>query len=480
VAVTSLNGYSGNVQLAASPWTAPPGLTVTSSGTNGNSIFVPAGGTGYGSIQASTTVSTTPGDVTIAANLWDGTLLQTATATLTIAKPASVPAPTVSATMTTIFGPSKSFVVKATDLNGYAAITGVDLLINTTLNGQNACWLNYTPGQNGSGTLSLASDDASTWTSMTLPIALGATTQPQNTQCAIGGGSITVSGSGNTLTLSIAITISPALSGSMTMYAWAGDAEANSGYQNVGSFTLTGETGPDFQVGFTPGPQTVTPGAQASWQVSIAGLDNYTGTPNISVTGLPPDSTLNLASTAVSAGQSTTFSVATAADTPAGWYPLTITATDGLLTHTASIPLMVQSSGLPVLSPVYSPTSANSPVTLHYAATSPSGAAPGGMNVLIANSVDGRHACWFYFNGQLSLASDDGSAWLVADSNGNAANSQCSVHLVSTDSQSGELGMWINITPLGQFATSGKNIYLSASNQAGVTGYQLLGYWQMP
>ena len=99
---------------------------------------------------------------------------------------------------------------------------------------------------------------------------------------------------------------------------------------------------------------------------------------------------------------------------------------------------------------------------------------------IVAGSVNGQHGCWLFYNGQLAIASDDGSAWLMADSSGDVANSQCSVHLVATDSVSGVLGMWVNITPLGQFATSGKNIYLSAFNQAGSTGYQLLGYWQMP
>lgn len=480
VAVTSLNGYTGNVQLAASTVPAQSGVTVTASGTNGTSIFVPAGGTGYGSIVASTTTAPTTSLVTIAASLTDGTLAHTATAALGIMKPPSTPLPSVSATVTTIAGPLQAFVVTATDLNGYAAINGVNLLINSTFNGQNACWLYFAPGQNGSGTLSLASDDASTWTSMTLPIEPGSTSQLQNTQCIVGGGPITASGSGNTLTLTIPLTLSAALRGALTMWARAGDAEGDSGYQNVGSLTLPGATSPDFALGYTPATQTIVAGGQANWQVTINPEGGYTGSPSVSVTGLPPGAMLNGAPAIVNAGKSLTFSVTAASDTPAGNYPLTITATDGLRTHSASVTLVVESSAIPVLSPVYNPLSANSPVTLHYAATSPSGAAPAGLNVLIAGTVDGSHACWLFYNGQLSLASDDGTAWLMADSSGNAANSQCSVHLVSTDSQSGELGMWVNITPLGQFATSGKNIYLSAYNQAGSTGYQLLGHWQMP
>jgi hypothetical protein len=66
-------------------------------------------------------------------------------------------------------------------------ITGVDVLINSAVDGRRACWVSYDPR---SATLWLASDDTSTWSSA--PIGSGVTLS--NGQCSISGGSGSTAG----------------------------------------------------------------------------------------------------------------------------------------------------------------------------------------------------------------------------------------------------------------------------------------------
>jgi hypothetical protein len=209
--------------------------------------------------------------------------------------------------------------------------------------------------------------------------------------------------------------------------------------------------------------------------LSITGREGYNGTPSISITGLPPGSTLTPPAV-IGDGQSTTFSVTTTGDTPAGSYPLTVTATDGLASHSARVTLTVQHEGIPEVDA--SPILGTGPtVNLTFTAFSPGGApAPSGMTILINSSVDGRHACWLHFDHQMTLASEDGLAWAQA-SNGQLQNSQCGISNVVDASAGSTLGFSATITFFTPFTTSGKHIYMDAVNEQGETGYQLVESW---
>jgi hypothetical protein len=472
----ALNGYSGTVAISALPLGNPAGVTVDTPAPFDISVNHPV----FGGVTIHTSTSTPPMDnLTIYFTFSDGTIQHTWPVKVFINAATAPPAPTVSARYTTLAGPSSMFIVTATDPSGYAAINGVNLLINTAVDGRNACWLNYSPiaGTDG-GILSLASDDASDW-SASMPIS-STNNFPaiiQNTQCFTGGaGPVTVSASGNTITLSIALTLTPSFRGTKNIYAQASNIQGgDSGYGEQGQITLAGGTAPDFLIELAPGPQTVTGACTTTWTLSITGREGYNGTPSVSIDGLPPNSTLTPPAV-IGAGQSTTFSVTTTDDTPAGSYPLTVTAVDGLASHSARVTLNVQNEGVPQVQA--SPIAGSGPsYNLSFTASSPAGSpAPAGMTILINSSVDGRHACWLYFDGQTTLASDDGTAWAQA-SNGQLQNSQCGISNVVDASAGSTLAFNATITFFSPFTAAGKNIYMDAVNHQGESGYRLIESW---
>ena len=103
---------------------------------------------------------------------------------------------------------------------------------------------------------------------------------------------------------------------------------------------------PDFGLVVSPTSQTVVQGNSAVYSATITALNNYTGTINFSVSGLPAGATLTPPPPAVINSGSSTITILTnnGATTPVGSYPLTISATDGVLTHTASVTLVVASN----------------------------------------------------------------------------------------------------------------------------------------
>jgi rhamnogalacturonan endolyase len=108
---------------------------------------------------------------------------------------------------------------------------------------------------------------------------------------------------------------------------------------------MPGAATPDFSVSATPSSQIVAPGASAPYTVTVTPSAGFTGTVTFSVSGLPSGATAAFNPTSVTTSGSTTMTVATSASTPAGSYPLTVTATSGALVHTAGVTLVVQAAG---------------------------------------------------------------------------------------------------------------------------------------
>jgi hypothetical protein len=103
---------------------------------------------------------------------------------------------------------------------------------------------------------------------------------------------------------------------------------------------------PDFGFTASPTSQSVVQGNSATYSAVITALNNYTGTINFSVAGLPAGATLTPPPPAVTNSGSSPITILTnnGATTPVGSYPLTISATDGVLVHTASVTLIVVSN----------------------------------------------------------------------------------------------------------------------------------------
>src|SRR5437588_5297654 len=102
----------------------------------------------------------------------------------------------------------------------------------------------------------------------------------------------------------------------------------SSGVPSVASFVQMGHQ-PDFSVSATPSSQNVTQGNGTSYTVNVASSGGFTGTVGVSLSGLPQGATATFNPTSIMTSGSSTLSVSTLSSTPAGSYPLTITATSG-------------------------------------------------------------------------------------------------------------------------------------------------------
>jgi hypothetical protein len=125
-------------------------------------------------------------------------------------------------------GQSQTFTLTASDASGAADIGSMNLLINSSLEGSTGCWI-YFDHPHAQFTLYSSGN----WMG---PASTGGTLS--SSVCSVKLASS--SDSGNNATVSFAITFNAAFAGSRTIWAAAGDqAGNNSGYQPMGSFTVT-------------------------------------------------------------------------------------------------------------------------------------------------------------------------------------------------------------------------------------------------
>ena len=115
----------------------------------------------------------------------------------------------------------------------------------------------------------------------------------------------------------------------------------------IGSFSLPGCGGAppanDFSISANPGSLTLGPNASGTSTIATTVVSG-SGTVNLSVSGTPSGATATLNPTAVAAGSSSTLTVNSGTAAP-GSYSLTITGTEGSVTHATSVALTVTSPG---------------------------------------------------------------------------------------------------------------------------------------
>ncbi|MCU1680507.1 MAG: hypothetical protein JWQ81_1246 [Amycolatopsis sp.] len=110
------------------------------------------------------------------------------------------------------------------------------------------------------------------------------------------------------------------------------------------SLTLPGCGGTatnDFSLSASPTSGSVTAGSSATSTISTAVTAGSAGTVSLAATGLPTGASASFTPASVTAGGSSTVTVSTSASTPAGTYPITITGTEGTVSHTAGYSLTV-------------------------------------------------------------------------------------------------------------------------------------------
>jgi hypothetical protein len=158
--------------------------------------------------------------------------------------PANIPPIPVSVTPSSGNGSGQTFSFAFWDGRGYAAISSVSVLVNSSVSAVGGCYILY---YRASNTLYLANDAGTAWLS---PIVLGGSGTTQNSQCLVqsaGSGAIS---SGTDLTLNLALTFQTSFNGARNIYMEAYDG-LDSGWQQKGSWTVSGAV--------LLGPLSVTP-----------------------------------------------------------------------------------------------------------------------------------------------------------------------------------------------------------------------------
>ncbi|HEU4413937.1 MAG TPA: hypothetical protein VFT65_04075, partial [Candidatus Angelobacter sp.] len=150
----------------------------------------------------------------------------------------------------------------------------------------------------------------------------------------------TLTGSGSS-TLAIVLA-TPTQPGSYALTITGNDA-AN-GLTHTTSATLVVST-PDFSITAAPSSQTINQGAPTSYTVSLTPLAGYAGTVSFSVSGLPAGVSATFNPASLTNSGSTALNLSTSISTTPGTYTLTITGSDGTLTHSTQVTLVITAAG---------------------------------------------------------------------------------------------------------------------------------------
>jgi uncharacterized repeat protein (TIGR01451 family) len=102
---------------------------------------------------------------------------------------------------------------------------------------------------------------------------------------------------------------------------------------------------PDFSIAATPSSRAVTPGTSADYTLTITPSAGFTGTVNLSASGLPAGAVANFNPASISITDATsknsTLTITTTASTPLGDFPLSVTGSAGNTIHSTPVTLKI-------------------------------------------------------------------------------------------------------------------------------------------
>lgn len=182
-------------------------------------------------------------------------------------------------------------------------------------------------------------------TLMSNVVALGVSGVPSGASASLSTNSVIGAGSA-TLTVTTSNSLPP---GSYTLSligTSAGLSHTSAVTLIVGSFVLSA----------TPALQSIFPGSNTSYTISVSTNGNFSGTVNLGLSGLPANATASFVPSSLTGDGSATLSIATASNTPAGGFTVSIfgTNTSGvastsvgldILTTTANPGLLIWTNG---------------------------------------------------------------------------------------------------------------------------------------
>ena len=99
---------------------------------------------------------------------------------------------------------------------------------------------------------------------------------------------------------------------------------------------------PDFTVTESPHRRTVTRGSAATYSVTVAGVNGFTGQVSLSASDVPAGTTATFAPATISGSGSATLTLATTASTPTGTFTVHVTGTSGSTTRSTHVMLTVE------------------------------------------------------------------------------------------------------------------------------------------
>lgn len=376
---TALNHYAGTVSYGVSG--LPSGATPT---------FTPASvsNSGTSTLAISTGFATPAGSYTLTITGSDGVITHTTSVTLVV-QSVDFSISAAPSSQSVLQGNSTSYTITQTAINGFSAIvgygvsglpTGASASFNpANVTGAGTTTLSVTTATTtpvGSYTLTILATDGVNNHSTTVTLVVlqpdfslsaspaaqsinvGGSTSYNITQTALNGYAGTVSFSVSGLPAGATPTFTPAsVSGSGA--ATLGIATTASVAPGTYGLTITGTDGtlshaasvtliistPDFSLTATPSSQTINQGSPTSYTVTLNPISGYSGTVTFSASGMPAGVTANFNPVNLTASGSTALNITTAFNTVPGTYPLTITGTDGTLTHTTSVTLVITPAG---------------------------------------------------------------------------------------------------------------------------------------
>jgi hypothetical protein len=205
-----------------------------------------------------------------------------------------------------------------------------------------------------SGTVTLGSSTTTTTSTITTAvtsgsaqsISLGASGEPSGTTVTFNPTTVTA---GGTATMTVATSsTTPTGTSSITVTGTGASATHTASY----SLTVNPVVTNGFSMSASPTSGTVTAGSSATSTISTVVTSGVAQDVGLSASGLPTGALVSFSPSSLTAGTGTsTMTITTASTTPGGTYPITITGTGTVVTHTTPFSLTVQSttSGTPAL-----------------------------------------------------------------------------------------------------------------------------------
>jgi hypothetical protein len=108
--------------------------------------------------------------------------------------------------------------------------------------------------------------------------------------------------------------------------------------------TAPAQPPPDFMITESPTARTVTPGSSATYTITVAALNGFTGTVSLSASGMPAGSTASFSPTTITGSGNSTLTLTTAASTPTGTFTVNVSGSSGGTTRSTHVMLTVQAA----------------------------------------------------------------------------------------------------------------------------------------